>query len=251
MSKNSVHNRAAKRNARAKTKRESISRGKATPEAVQKKKMAKLFDAIGDRPDFENVLNHAMKQARKGNVDPNAIRSSNDVVEGLRKMTGEVFKMYCYITLVNEMIAKKVIEETIAIDLPGITRTMIDMDTRIGKLVFMSKNPDPDGFAEGSELYIQTEALDIATTLQTFTDILYEEIARLEPHTLTIEETLSRLSDEVLEGNESQRRMTVLSQLAYRYLADIKIADDEAAAQKSSALQEDNTGGTNAPEAVA
>ncbi|AEV89529.1 hypothetical protein OBP_092 [Pseudomonas phage OBP] len=249
MSKKSVHTRAVKRNARAKAKRTSIARGKATPAALQQKKMNKLFDVIGDRPDFDNVLEHAMKQVRKGKVEKSSFKDSSELLDGLKKMTGEVFRMYCYITLVNEMINKQVIVDEIKVDLPGITRKLLEIDNRIGQLVYLTENRTEmeDKFGEGSDLYINTESLDMGTTLQTFADILYEEVARFEPHSLVFEETLSRLADGEAEGDENQRRFKVLQTIAYAYMADISLKDKEAEEQTASELQEDNTGGNNEP----
>lgn len=252
MSKKSVHTRAAKRNARAKTKRTEAARGKQTPSALQQKKVNKLFDRIGKRPDFDTVFGEAMRQVKAGKVKQGPIKDSSELVDGLKKMAGEVFRMYSYITLTNELIRKSLIEDTIKIDLPGMTRELLDIDNRIGQLIYLVSNKQDmeDKFGEGSDLYIQTESLDIGTILHSFSDILYEEISRLEPHTLVSEEALSRLSDEIEGDDENQRRYAVLQRIAYAYMAEIKLADAEAEEAKAE-IQEDVTGGNNPPVAAA
>lgn len=248
MSKKSVHTRAAKRNARAKSKRESVARGKQTPSALKQKQANKLFDRIGTRPDFDKVVSEALRQAKSGNVPKSDLKNSADVLAGLKKMTGEVFKMYCYITLVNEMIKKQVIVEDIKFDLPGMTLELMDIDNRIGQMVYLLQNKaDMEAkFGDGADFFISTESMEIATIVQNFSDILYEEIARLEPHSLVIEETLSRLAEDVQEENDNARRFKVLQNVAYAYMAEVSLAH-----KAELEAQENNAGGENQPEAVA
>lgn len=217
----SAQKNAQKRNSRAKAKRASIARGKNAP-------MARMRNVFGDQPggmDFDNVLNNAVRQINKGNVASGAsYNSSDDMLTGVKKAASELFKMYSYLTLVAFMVNKKVIEHTFKIDLDEMSLNLMAMDNKVSRLMMLINDPDTD---EGA---VATEALDIGTDLQNYADVLYNEIANLEEHSLVIEETINRLSTEVDETDPTKARFKVLETLAYQKLAEVKLAQDAKAA---------------------
>ena len=217
----SAQKNAQTRNSRAKAKRASIARGKNAP-------MARMRNVFGDQPggmDFDNVLNNAVRQINKGNVASGAsYNSSDDMLTGVKKAASELFKMYSYLTLVAFMVNKKVIEHTFKIDLDEMSLNLMAMDNKVSRLMMLIHDPDTD------EGVVATEALDIGTDLQNYADVLYNEIANLEEHSLVIEETINRLSTEVDEADPTKARFKVLETLAYQKLAEVKLAQDAKAA---------------------
>lgn len=224
--KQTAQNHAAKRNARAKSKRESIARANASPSAQRKKVTQRLMERLGGNLDFDNVLNNAVKDIKKNKTDDGLkFNNSTDMINGLKKAVGEVFKLYSYITLAVAMIDKGVINHFISMDLDGVTRKLMNFDSRIGTLMYMDTIPE-DEREQGA---LEVECLDIGTSLTDISDNLYNEITRLEPHSLAIEEMIATLAVEVEGGDDNVKRMNVLQAVAYKYMAELKLADDAKA----------------------
>lgn len=221
--KNTAQSKAAKRTARAKVKSRSLALAKAAPQAIKQSKMRKAISQSGRVANFDAVLDQAVMDVKNGKEAVSEFKTTGDMIVGIKKAVGEVFKLYCYVTLALELIDSKVIQHDINLPLEEVSRVLMNIDTRIGVIEFMNKTPeeDRDNFA------IETEALDIGTTLTSISEDLYEEVARLETHSLTIEETITRLADEIEEGELPQRRMGVLQSIAYKYLAELQLADAE------------------------
>lgn len=222
--KQTAQKHAAKRNARAKAKRVSIARGNAAPSALLKKSLARKFGGGPENINFDKVLESAVRDIKKGKQEEPSFNSFAESVEGLRKVVGEVFKLYCYITLAAELIKQQAIVHELNIDLDGITRDLIGFDTRIGTLMYMAKLSDEEREPGAGEV----EMLEIGTALANISDSLYNEITRLEPHSVVIEETISRLAIEVEGTDDNTKRMQVIQSIAYKYMVALNLADKES-----------------------
>lgn len=211
-----IQKSAAKRNARAKAKSASAAKAKQTPMGQAKRKMRGLN--IGGNNNFDAVLNQAVRQIKKGgNVSGPAFNSTEEVMDGIVKAAGETFKLFCYNAVAKELVEEGAIEHNFRIDLNMVGEGMMLIDNRVTTLRAYINSPEAD------EAVIGTEALEIGTLIQNYADELYEEIARMEEHSLIIEETIARLANEVPEGSESERRARVLTTIAYKLLAAIKL----------------------------
>lgn len=224
---------AAKRNARAKAKSASAAKAKQTPMAQAKRKMRGLN--IGGNNNFDSVLEQAVRQINKGgNVSGPAFNSTEEVMDGIVKAAGETFKLFCYNAVAKELVDKGAIEHNFRIDINMIGEGMMLIDNRVTTLRAYINSPEAD------EGVIGTEALEIGTLIQNYADELYEEIARMEEHSLIIEETVGRLAAEITEGSESERRARVLTTVAYKLLAAIKLqlTPAEVAAENETPAEE-------------
>ena len=242
---------AAKRNARAKAKSAQAAKAKNSPMGLVKKKMRGLN--IGGQNNFDDVLNQAVSQIGKGgNGSGVTFNSTDEVMDGIVKAAGETFKLFCYNAVAKELADTGAIEHNFRVDLTLMGQAMMVIDNRVTRLRAYMGQDDADEGVFG------TEALDIGTSIQNVADELYEEMARLEDHSLIIEETISRLAAEIPEGEEAERRARVLTRIAYKLLAAIKldmtpaqIEQEENTPAEDRVIQEDVTGGNNAPEAAA
>ena len=205
--------RAAKRNARAKAKKISANKARTTPTQLDKKSYRRAF---GDSHlDFDQVLSNAVRDINQRKQVAGEITSPIDVLKGLQKTAGEVFKLYSYITLVQALIEQKLIDHRLVIDLKAISLDLINIDGRVQNVAKLIEKDE--------EEVVFTEALDISTSLQNHAEELYAEVTRTEPHALVIEESLSRLAKEVEGINEPDaQRLEVLQSLAYQYLSKVK-----------------------------
>lgn len=227
--KNVAQVKAAKRTARAKTKAVSASKAKAAPRAVQQRKMRAAIKIDGRVSGFDTVLEQAVIDANSGKKAVSEFKNTVELVAGMKKAVSEVFKLYCYVTLAHSLIEKGIITDTLNIDLPVVSRVLMDFDRRIGILDYLNQAPE----GERTPGVIETEALDIGTSLTTVSEELYNAVVLLEPHSLVIEDTITRLAEEVEEGSPNDKRLKVLQTLAYKYLAELITADkaaEEAAA---------------------
>lgn len=205
--------RASKRNARAKAKKISANKGRTTPTQLNKKSFRKSL--LGEHYDFDQVLNNAVRDINNRKEVAGEFTSITDVLDGLKKTTAEVFKLYSYITFVQALDKEGLIKHQLVIDIKAISISLISIDKRIQ---IVSKLIEAD-----EEETVFTEALDISTTLQNYSEELYAEVVRSEEHALTIEESLSRLAKDV-EGIDdvNQQRYQVLQRFAYQYLTEVK-----------------------------
>lgn len=208
--------RATKRNARAKAKKISANKARTSPSQLDKRSFRRAFD--GEHLNFNQVLSNAVRDINQRKQVAGEITSTLDVLRGLQKTAGEVFKLYSYVTLVQALVEQNVFEHRLVIDLKAISLDLINIDGRVQNV---SKLID-----KGEEEAVFTEALDISTSLQNHAEELYAEVTRSEPHALVIEESLSRLAKEVEGVDDSNaQRSEVLQTLAYQYLSKVK---DEA-----------------------
>ena len=233
---NASQNRAAKRNARAKAKRISGNKARSAPKAVAARETKRLVRKLGGHHmEFESVLENAVRNINKGGKPlETTINSPTEMVEGLKRNIGEVFKFFSYVVLLKNMVEKQIIEHTLVIDLKPIALDLIHIDSRVSRLIPL--------LGANEEEAVVTECLDIATTIQNYADELYAEITRAEPHSLVIEETIDSLGTEV-EGEMSyaERSAKVLNALAYNYLATIQtevIAAEPAPEQQEEPVAE-------------
>lgn len=205
--------RATKRNARAKAKKVSANKARTTPSELSKKSFRKAF--TGDRLEFDQVLANAVRDVNQRKQVSSEITSPEDVVVGLQKTAGEVFKLYSYVTLVEALNEQKIIDHPLVVDLKGISADLINIDKRVQNVVKLVQ--------AGEEETVFTESLDISTSLQNHAEELYAEVTRSEKHALIIEETLSRLAKDI-EGidDPAQQRVEVLQSFAYQYLTKVK-----------------------------
>lgn len=238
---------AAKRNARSKAKTTSANKAKQSPMGVAKRKMRGIN--LNGANNFDAVLDQAVRQIKKGgNVGSEPqFNSTDEVMAGITKAAGETFKMFCYNALAKELADKGAIEHNFRVDLTMIGQGMMNIDNRVSTLRAYLNSPEADEGVFG------TEALEIGTLIHGFADELYDEVARMDEHSLIIEETIARLAAELPEGSEQERRARVLSTIAYKLLAAIKLQmtpaeveaeNDEAVAQKN------NTGESTQPAAA-
>ncbi|EBY9764043.1 hypothetical protein D5W64_13095 [Salmonella enterica subsp. enterica serovar Saintpaul] len=223
----SAQNKHAKRNARAKQKRQQVARGKAAPEAIKKRRIRAMLNANGTIPDFDAALENAVMDIKKGKSVESEFKDTTDMLEGLKRAVGEVFKLYCYVTLANYLIEAGAIQHELTIDLEEASRVLMNFDTRIGTIQFLNNEPDPE-----TELAIQTEALDIGTNLGQISEMLYQEVTRLEVHGPIMEDTIARLTKEIPEDvtDPAARYSKALEAVAHDYLYKLMIRDKEAEA---------------------
>ena len=241
---------AAKRNARAKAKATSAAKAKNTPMGIAKKKMRGLN--IGGQNNFDDVLNQAVRQIGKGNNGSGVtFNSTQDVLDGIVKAAGETFKLFSYCAVAKELADEGAIQHNFRADLTLLGQAMMVIDNRVTTLMAYMKGEDADEGVFG------TEALDIGTQIQNIADELYEEMTRMDEHSLVIEETIARLAGEITDGEESERRARVLTRIAYKLLAAIKldmtpaqVEDEDNTPAEDRVIQEDVTGGDNAPVAA-
>lgn len=212
--------RATKRNARAKAKKVSANKARTTPSELNKKSFRKEF--TGNRLEFDQVLANAVRDVNKRKEVSSEINSPQEMIVGLQKAAGEVFKLYSYITLVEALNEQKIIDQPLVIDLFAVSADLINIDKRIQNLVKLLQNDEEDA--------VVTECLDIGTTLSNYAEELYAEVSRAEKHALIIEETWTRLAKEI-EGidDPAQQRLEVLQSFAYQYLTKVKEEVDSKA----------------------
>lgn len=237
---------AAKRNARSKAKAVSAAKGKNAPMGVARKKMRGL-NINGGGNNFNAVLDQAVRQINKGgNVGSGPqFNSTSEVIAGIVKAAGETFKMFCYAAVAKELADEGAIEHNFRADISTIGEGMMLVDNRVTRLRYFLESPEFDEGAFG------TEALEIGTIIHGMADELYEEVARMDEHSLVIEETISRLASELPEGEEAERRAKVLSACAYKLLAAIKLqmtpaqikAENETPAEEAPVAEESVPGG--------
>lgn len=160
------------------------------------------------------LLQRAMKAAGEQGRGGSELQfnNSNELIEGIKKAAGEVFKLYSYITLAQALIEKGAITHSLSIDLVKISKDLIALDSKVSLLPML----------EETELNI--DALSIATDLSEISDNLYQEVTRLEPHSLVIETALQTLSKEVGEEAEDPAG-EVLKAMAYRFLTNVKLSE--------------------------
>lgn len=238
---------AAKRNARSKAKAVSANKAKQAPMSVAKRKMRGIN--LNGANNFDAVLEQAVRQINKGgNVGSQPqFNSTKEVMDGIVKAAGETFKMFCYNAVAKELADSGAIEHNFRIDLNLIGEGMMKVDNRVTRLRAYMNQPDMDEGAFG------TEALEIGTLIHAFADELYDEVTRMDEHSLIIEETIARLAAELPEGTDTERRARVLTTTAYKLLAAIRLqlspeqVDAENSEKAESVEQEDNAGENNQP----
>ncbi|QGH71929.1 hypothetical protein N1M2_66 [Klebsiella phage N1M2] len=219
--KNTAQVKAAKRNARAKAKAKSVAKAKACPQAIQQRKLRGALGADGRIADFDTVLEKAVLDINKGKKVTSEFKTTTDMIAGIKEAIGQVFKLYCYVTLGKTLADAGAMEHQVTIPIDDISRVLMNFDSRIGRLEFMDKTP----VEERDNVAIETEALDIGTNLASISEDLYGEVARMETHSLIMEEAISRMALEITEGEPEQRRMAALQAVAYKYLAELKLHD--------------------------
>lgn len=224
----SVHAKAAKRNVRAKAKRASVAKGRAAPQAIKQRQMRTLISQGSKIPNFDAALESAVFDMKKGKAVESEFKDTADMINGIKKAVGEVFKLYCYVALADYLIKAKAIDHVLQIPLDEVSRVLMNFDNRIGIIEFMNQEPSPE-----DEIAIQTEAFDIGTSLAQVSEDLYQEVARLETFGPVMEETIGRLANEVpAEVTDPGARYTqALQAVAYDYLHNLSLADQEKAAQ--------------------
>lgn len=230
----SVQAKANKRNARAKVKRAAVAKGRAAPQAIKQRKMRNLIGQGSKIPNFDAALESAVFDMKKGKAVESEFKDTSDMIAGIKKAVGEVFKLYCYVTLADYLIKAKAIDHELSVPLDDISRVLMNFDSRIGVIEFMNQNPDPE-----DEIAIQTEAFDIGTNLAQISEDLYQEVARLETFGPLMEETIGRLANEVpAEVTDAGARYTqALQAVAYDYLHRLTLADHEQAQATSDAAE--------------
>lgn len=204
--------RSAKRNARAKSKKTSSAKAKVAPKALKDKSFRKKFGSAFGNADFDQILSRAVKDINKGtNELETSIKNPTDMVVGLKKNIGELFKLYAYVTLIDKLHKESIISSGITMDLRNISLSLIDIDRRViqmGKLL-----------ESNEEEAVVTEALEIGTLLQQYSEELHTEVMAAEPNALDIEESLDKLANEFDPNGEINLvRKTVLQNNAYQYL---------------------------------
>lgn len=225
--KNASQVNAAKRTARAKAKAKSVAKARSCPQAIKQRKMRSVLNKDGRIADFDTVLEDAVMNINKGKKVVSEFKNTTDMINGIKDAIGQVFKLYSYVTFANELIHSKVIQHDIKLPLEDISRVLLNFDTRLGRIIFMNQTPED----QRDNLAIETEALDIGTNLASISEDLYDEVSRLEVHSIVIEDSITRLSEEVEGETLSQRRMKVLETIAHKYLAELVLADAEKAKQ--------------------
>lgn len=222
--------RSAKRNARAKAKKISANKGRAAPRNIQSRSVRAALN--GDRLQFDDVLGDLVADINKRKQVEGTITSMQDVLEGVKKTAKDVFHLFTYVSLVNAMIEKGLLEDhTLVVDLKLVARELINIDKRVQTMIKLAQSGDEDS--------VYTEALDISTELSNYTQELYAEVVRSEKYALTIESTLDSLAAEITDISElGERRNAVLSTLAYQLLDQVNketIAETSPAASDAAA----------------
>lgn len=207
--------RAVKRNARSKAKRVAANKAKAAPKAIQQKKIRDTLRRLGlnGNMEFDKVLENATRRVKHGETGESEITSPAEMIEGLTKSAGEIFKLYSYITFVEALVQKGVIDFQLNVDVEEVSLKLMDLDTRISRLPAMLDN--------GMEDPVMVESMDIGTDLTNYTELLYADVVRSEVHSLVIEDTINRLAKEVEIEVEGEPRLHVLSSIAYKRLAEV------------------------------
>lgn len=213
--------RAAKRNARAKSKQTSAAKARANPANVQKRKIQAVMKKHGlGRMDFDDVLNNAVRDVNKGKKVETTITTPEEMIQGMKDAGQEVFKLYSYITFAEALNEKGIISYKPALDLKEISVNLMNMDNQISRLQSML------GVQE--EEVVMTEALDIGTSLQNYAEELYAEVKLLEPLGIEIEAALEKLASEEKDLDIDKARIAVLSAFAYKKLVAVKAEVDAA-----------------------
>lgn len=217
----SAQARSVKRNARAKAKKLSANKARATPTKAYGRSLRAALN--GDRLQFDEVMGDLVSDINTRKHVQSDISSVQDVLAGMKKMTADVFKLFTYATLVDAMITNGVLDEyELAVDLKGTALELINIDKRVQTMIVLAQ--------QGEEDALYTEAMDISTTLSNHTQELYAEVVRSEKHALTIESTLDHLANELTEiDSPEQRRNEVMSTLAYQYLDRVNKEAQETA----------------------
>lgn len=225
----SSQKRAAKRNSRAKAVQKSANRNQHSRSGKAEKLIRALRNQSG-HPDFDNVLQQAVhginKGIKDGKTEEVTFNTKEELMAGIKKAVSEVFKLYSYVTVAQQLIDNGAIEHTIAMDLYAQSLNLVSLDKRISRMDLLA-----------DEQAWQVEALEIGTLLEAYSDNIYKEVARLEPHGLILEETINRLAEEVEEGDAANKRRIVLESVAYSYLhkALVKYNEENPAPAESPA----------------
>lgn len=229
----SAQKRAQKRNARAKQKSTSNAKARNTPTAVAARERRRVAGKLGGfNLDFDTVLSNAVRQVNNGTKELETdIKTPEDMINGIKRNIGEVFKLFSYVVLLNGMIEKKIIDYTLSIDLKAVALDLIDIDSRVSRLLVLLKANEEEALV--------TECLDIGTAIQNHSSDLYIEVTRSEPHALVIEETLSSLRETITEDvTEGEKTAMVLKALSYDYLAKVSIGTELEQKPESATSEE-------------
>lgn len=203
------HSKAAaqkrvRREQRSKDKRKSANRGVNS--------VGKKFAALSKNKD---LLEQVVRDAKMGKGADKELmfKDDSEMIAGIKSAVGEVFKLYSYITLANHLIEKALINHTLSIDLKQVSVDLMAIDSRFSRLSLLA----PEEMA--------VDVLEMATEIGNITELLYGEVMKLEEYSLTMEEVITTLSNEV-EGDASvdSKRISVLSAIAYKYLHEVSIA---------------------------
>lgn len=226
--KNAAQKRALKRNARAKAKSISIAKGRNAPAAVADRESRRLARALGGtKLNFDDVLTNAVRQVNKGTNVEGEFKSPQEMLEGLKRNIGEVFKLYSYVAFVEALKNKQAFEHKLVIDIENISLSLIDIDRRFSHLDALLAADEEDA--------VMTEALDIGIQIQNISEELYSEIVRSEKYALIIEEAMDRLAEEVTDVTDvNQKRNRVLSTIAYQLLSEVQIKNTKKEESESS-----------------
>lgn len=199
------------------SKAAALKRQRREQRSKAKRKTANRSHNLSPRRSYQfnensDLLQRAMKAAGEKGHGELQFNDSNELITGIKKAAGEVFKLYSYITLANALIEKGAITHSLSIDLVQISKNLMALDARVGRLGVMD------------EVDLNIEVLGIATDLNDYSDQLYTEVTKLEPHSLVIESALQTLSKEVEETSEDPAG-DVLKAMAYRYLTGVKLSE--------------------------
>ncbi|UQT03454.1 hypothetical protein YUBABA_02520 [Serratia phage vB_SmaM-Yubaba] len=231
--KNIAQAKAAKRTARAKAKAKSVAKAKATPQAIKHRQLRGALNADGRIADFDTVLENAVLDINKRKQVQSEFKNSTDMIKGIKEAIGQVFKLYCYVTLGKTLADSGAMQHEVQIPLDDISRVLMNFDSRIGRLEYMNQTPED----QRDDVAIETEAFDIGTNLANISEDLYGEVARMEKHSLIMEEAISRMSLEITEGSPEERRMRALQAVAYKYLAELKLHDAKVEKEQREAAE--------------
>lgn len=210
---NSAHTRAAKRNARAKAKRVSNAKARNTPTAITNRGRNRSANKLdGFSLEFDRLLDEAVKRInqRPEELLDTEIKNPQDMVVALGKTTGETFKLFSYVALVNSLIESKAIDHQLEMNLAEVGNEMVEIDRRIGATVQL---------LDLDEEALAVEALDLGTKISSIANQLYQEVERAEPFAFIIEETLAKYAAKITDKEtQEERNADALQAFAYEFL---------------------------------
>ncbi|QDH47132.1 hypothetical protein PQC07_gp203 [Aeromonas phage D3] len=134
------------------------------------------------------------------------------MIQGCRKSTTEVFRMFSYLAAAKSLVDQGRIEFEFKLDLDQCAADIAALDRRVIRLNVL---------VEGEDDVFGYELMDIGSTLENLGSVIYDEVSRLEPQALVLDSYINHAAQQVVADPENeiadlkQANQTVLQSLAY------------------------------------